>query len=310
MKEIEFINNRMSGKKVETPQFLYKYRPFDEFAFDMLEKGYVYLCPAEKLDDPSECQAEISINDFYDVQGNGLKFKSIDLILEMARPYTTVENYNRIKEVISRCITQTGLVKRNILLDISFEIQKIIPEMDVAPLVNYLGNIPEELNDSRLKAKIENLIILAYNARKSMGICSLSSIKNQNEMWKYYAGDSSGYCIEYCTSNYKYVDLLYPVVYSDLRETNIVKNIIATFVAEMIYGISHGQAAVDKSYFARMFLTKNTIWDYQREWRLLGDADTKLPAFRINKIYLGKKMSQQNIDKFKDFCIARNIALE
>ena len=65
MKEIEFINNRMSGKKVEVPQFLYKYRPFDEFAFDMLEKGYVYLCPAEKLDDPSECKSEISINDFY-----------------------------------------------------------------------------------------------------------------------------------------------------------------------------------------------------------------------------------------------------
>ena len=151
MKEIEFINNRMSGKKVETPQFLYKYRPFDEFAFDMLEKGYVYLCPAEKLDDPSECKSEISINDFYDVQGNGLKFKSIDLILGMVRPYTTAENYNRIKEVISRCITQTGLVKRNILLDISFEIQNIIPEMDVAPLVNYLGNIPEELNDSQLK---------------------------------------------------------------------------------------------------------------------------------------------------------------
>ena len=121
MKEIEFINNRMSGKKVETPQFLYKYRPFDEFAFDMLEKGYVYLCPAEKLDDPSECQAEISINDFYDVQGNGLKFMSIDLILEIIRPHTTAENFSRVKEIISRCVTQTGLVRRNILLDMSFE---------------------------------------------------------------------------------------------------------------------------------------------------------------------------------------------
>ena len=310
MKEIEFINNRMSGKKVETPQFLYKYRPFDEFAFDMLEKGYVYLCPAEKLDDPSECQAEISINDFYDVQGNGLKFKSIDLILEMVRPYTTAENYNRIKEAISRCITQTGLVKRNILLDISFEIQNIIPEMDVAPLVNYLGNIPEALDDMQLKAKIENLLSLAYNARRDMGICSLSSIKNHNEMWKNYADNSSGYCVEYYMSDYKYIDLLYPVVYSDLRETNIVKNIIATFVAEMIYGISYRQAVVDKSHFVRMFLTKNTIWAYQREWRLLGDANLKLSAPRINKIYIGKNMLQPNRDKFIDFCSVRNIAVE
>ena len=49
MKEIDFINAKMNRKDAPIPQFLYKYRPFDEFTFDMLEKGYVYLCPAGNL---------------------------------------------------------------------------------------------------------------------------------------------------------------------------------------------------------------------------------------------------------------------
>ena len=54
MKAIDFINAKMNKQDAPVPQFLYKYRPFDGFALDMLEKGYMFLCPAEKLDDPSE----------------------------------------------------------------------------------------------------------------------------------------------------------------------------------------------------------------------------------------------------------------
>ena len=35
--KVNIINQKMHGKGIKYPKFLYKYRPFDEFAFDMLE---------------------------------------------------------------------------------------------------------------------------------------------------------------------------------------------------------------------------------------------------------------------------------
>ncbi len=60
MNAIDFINERFNKKDVAVPQFLYKYRPFDEHTYDMLSNNYIYLCPAEKLDDPSECKVDFS----------------------------------------------------------------------------------------------------------------------------------------------------------------------------------------------------------------------------------------------------------
>ena len=81
MQEIDFINAKMNKQDAPVPQFLYKYRPFDGFALDMLEKRYVYLCPAEKLDDPSECTADFFVQDFYHLETGLIKFKCIEMIL-------------------------------------------------------------------------------------------------------------------------------------------------------------------------------------------------------------------------------------
>lgn len=41
MNGIDFINAKTIKKNMPTPQFLYKYRPFDRFTFDMLDNTYV-----------------------------------------------------------------------------------------------------------------------------------------------------------------------------------------------------------------------------------------------------------------------------
>ena len=43
------------------PASLFKYRPFDEHTFDMLENKYLFLCVAEKLDDPTECMTSLNM---------------------------------------------------------------------------------------------------------------------------------------------------------------------------------------------------------------------------------------------------------
>ena len=307
MKEIDFINAKMNKQDVPVPQFLYKYRPFDGFALDMLEKGYVYLCPAEKLDDPSECKVDFSVQDYYHLESGAIKLKCIDLILNMIKPYSTEENFQKVRNIVFRIATPSGMVRRNFLLDASCEIQELVPEIDTAPLINFLGSIPEKLDDPKIKEQLENLFFLAYQARQGMGICSLSELKDSEEMWNNYADGEKGYCIEYDLQGYKNINLLFPVVYQDNRETNIVINMVAAFIGQMIVGMSYGQLAADRSQFMRMFLTKDTKWAYQKEWRLLGDAYDKLPAPTIHAIFLGKNMDDQNKKQMINYCQAHNI---
>lgn len=307
MKEIDFINAKMNRQDAPMPQFLYKYRPFDEFTFDMLDNEYVYLCPAERLDDPSECKVDFSIQDLYDIATDQLKFKCVDNLLELVKPHTSEDNFRQVKEIVYRTLTPTGLVRRNYLLEASFAMQELAPNVDIAPLINFLGNIPEKLDEPELKQNMEKLFFLAYDARQEMGICSLSELQNSTKLWQNYADNSKGYCIEYETQDYENIYALYPVVYQDNRENNIVTSILSSFIGEMIFGMSYGQIAADKSQFIRLFLTKDLVWSYQKEWRLLGDANHKLPAPKIHAIYLGKNISEENKRQMIDYCRKHSI---
>ena len=307
MKEIDIINAKINRKDVPIPLFLYKYRPFDDFTFDMLENGYVYLCPAEKLDDPSECKVDYSFQDFFDLRSNRLTVKSIDMILEFIKPHTSEKNFQFVRSIVASTLIPDGTVRRDFLLDSWAEIQEFVPEVDTAPLINWLGNIPEKINDPQIRFKFMELFTLARDARRDMGICSLSELKDCDKMWHDYADNLSGYCIEYDLREYENIDLLFPVVYQDNRKNNIVTSILGSFIGEMIFGISYGQAEVDKSQYIRLFLTKDTKWDYQREWRLIGDANQKLPAPKISSIYLGKNMVAQNKRKLIDYCLDHKI---
>lgn len=310
MEEIDFINAKMNKQDVQVPRFLYKYRPFDEFTYDMLDKRYVYLCPAEKLDDPSECKVDFSIQDYYDLKTNNLTIKGIEMLLGFIKPHTSEENYRLIRIIVARTLNPQGTVRRHFLLDAWDDIQKLVPDIDTAPLINWLGSIPEKLNDPNIRFQFIKLFSLAHDARRDMGICSLSELNYSVDMWHDYANDSKGYCIEYDMRNYENEALLFPVVYQDNREMNITVNILGSFIGQMIYGMSNGQMKVDKSQFMRLFLTKNLKWSHQKEWRLLGDANEKLNSPTISAICLGKNALEKDKEQIAKYCKEHDIILK
>ena len=77
----------------------------------------------------------------------------------------------------------------------------------------------------------------------------------------------------------------------------------------MIFGFSKGQIDVDKSQFLRLFLTKNTKWAYQKEWRIIDGAKENLPSPKIKAIYLGKNCSEQNIIKMQEIAKHKGILI-
>lgn len=309
-KEIKTINDKMKGNTSTVPRTLFKYRPFDEHTYDMLENGYLYLCPAKNLDDPSECVVSFDVQDYIDLHTNQLTKYCVEQIMESIRDYTGDVNFRQIQSIIARVMTQDGLVKRNWLLDASFELQELAPNADIVSLVNMLGNIPESINEKKVREQIEQLFISAANAREQFGICSLTTEKNDSAMWKDYANDGTGYCVEYDLLNYKYTELLLPVVYNEQRENNVLMNIVCDFIGQMIIGMSNGQIDADRSRYLRMFLTKDLRWQYQKEWRLIGDAGQKIQAPSIKAVYLGKNVQAVNAKGMEKFCNENQILME
>ena len=294
------------------PSLLYKYRPFDEFTFDMLENEYVYLCPAEKEDDETECMTTVDFERLLDLKTKNLKRECVNQIIELIKPYSSEETYENAKNKILSITRKDGTVPANFMLDLSLELQEMAPEYKeiVAQLVNWIVGIPEMLDKPEISSQLEPLFFTAYNARKETGICSLAESKDIDYMWENYANGYSGYCIEYDLSEYELAKNVLPVIYQDDRETNIIMQLVGSFIGQMITGFSNGQIQADSSHFIRLFLTKYKKWEYQKEWRFIGHANDKPKSPKIKCIYLGKSISKENEKAITEFALNHNIEIK
>lgn len=289
--KINYLNSVINTKeeiKYSGPAILYKYKPFNEYTFDMLEKNYLYLCPAKNLDDKSECNTSLDFYRLMDLETNNLKRECVDQIIQMMiKPYTSPENYKKIEAVIKRITRSDGTIRPNYMMEIAPELQELVPSLDIAPFVSYVIEIPDKLNEPSIKPQLEKLLSYGVYSKERVGICSLSESKDIDEMWNnYYAGDETGCCIAYDVSDYPFNQSIFPVVYEDTRETNIIIQLVSNFIGQLICSFSNGQIKADITQYLRLFLTKNTQWKYQREWRLIGDAGEKPIAPKIKAIYL------------------------
>lgn len=309
--KIEYLNRIISSKfgiDYKGPKLLYKYRPFDEHTLDMFENDYIFLCPAEKEDDETECLTTVDFDRLVDLKTNNLKYECVNQIIDMIKPYSSEANYEVTKNKILAITKRDGTVPSNFMLELSLELQEMVPEYKdiIAPLVNWIVSIPEMLDKPEISSQLKPLFMTAYNARKETGICSLAETNDIDYMWENYAANSTGYCVEYDLSDYELAKNILPVIYQDERETNIIIQLVASFIGQMITDFSNGQIQADSSHFIRLFLTKYKKWDYQKEWRFLGYANDKPNAPKIRSIYIGKNAKSDNVDKLKKIAESKN----
>lgn len=303
--KIAYLNKIIQSKDNYSyggPAILYKYRSFNEYSFPMLERRTVYLSPATKLDDETECDVSFELSDFYEMKTNNLKRLCIDEILEYLRPYCSESVFEEIKYKVYRTMTPDGNIRRHFLLDLAGDIQDAAPGVDTAPLINWLGGIPEKFDDEKNKTQIEFLIGLANNAKNKLGICALGEEENNEDLWNRYGDQRRGYCIEYDVSNYELNKAIFPVVYDADREKSIVMILVKNILGQYIRGFTHNEIQPDISQFIRLFISKYPEWERQNEWRLLGDADVEIPGPKIKRIIIGRNVLKENKEKLIKWC--------
>lgn len=93
-----------------------------------------------------------------------------------------------------------------------------------------------------------------------LGAVCFTENENDDIMWSHYGGNHKGICIEYDKTKHPF-NLSEKVKY-----VNEVANI-------EINNLSYFETQILKK-FKEVFLRKNTIWNYENEWRLLSQANS------------------------------------
>lgn len=312
MEKSNYLNkfNTTKDSQIYTgPKYLYKYRPFDEYAFEMIENHYVFLCAANKLDDPSECVITADINKYYDEHEDKLSYNVIEALLQFIRPFTSEDNYLQVNNIFINLYNQSGNYD-DFMCKFSDQMTKISEKTDISILLEFIKNIPKKISEGPLKEVFEKIILSLLDAREKVGVCSLAESGDIEDMWINYASNYSGYCIEYDMENFEYNDVLLPVIYENQKETNIVISLVKNILGQFIYILSNEQLNIDRNQIIKLLTTKDLKWAYQKEWRLIGDANFKLIAPKINKIIIGSSVSKDDKNRMISICKKNQINVE
>ena len=134
--------------------------------------------------------------------------------------------------------------------------------------------------DRQMSLKMKELFLIG---------CLCTNYKNKL-MWSHYADSHKGFCIEYDYSNLVVDDhtvLPLPVIYSDERP-------LISWKAALNNSPENVEEAVVQ--FTKGLLTKDNIWSYENEWRILIKATdvSDIPMPRVSCVYLGASISDEN----------------
>lgn len=164
----------------------------------------------------------------------------------------------------------------------------------------YMKQKPDDYNTAskidQIFSEIDRKVNQAID--NELYIISLCADNKNRLMWSHYADNHKGFCIEYdCNLDNIGNDaaLISPVIYSVMRPKIPWKTFIAAD--------DRIKKEIDKEIFASFFLsflTKDEVWSYEREWRILvpsvnNDMDIKAPP--ISCIYLGALCSEENKER-------------
>ena len=285
---------------VRFPKKLYKYRSFDDFTEDMIVNKYLYLCQAEKLDDQFECAANFSYDSIFKREGV-IRRAVIDEIADMVSDFPSSLSKNAFKKLLHKCLDKDNNFDIKRTAAIAAKRQDGLTEQEAVASLETFDALLSGMwqNETNLKS-FEGVVLKALNARKEIGICSLSETNKSQVMWEMYSHNYEGYCIEYeSNSSINFQLNTFPVVYGNKRETNIIKILVGAFLESFVASISNGQISqIDRGLdYMHLFLTKFSEWSFQKEWRIIGEANLKFPAPKIAAIYVGKKCSDENIHR-------------
>lgn len=294
------------------PERLYKYRTVTDFNLDALENSYIFLSPADKMDDQFECTTNIDIESIYDSNNETLTSTFVEELVDMI-DYPSTLNKEEMLKLAYSYVNGKKTYDDNVLQKISEE-NPDLENPDIAKEVadHFIQIATSIWKSESLQKSLKDLFLGAISAKHEQGIGSLAESNKSQVMWEMYANHYRGYCVEYdfrksanCLIN------TFPVIYGDKRKTELVRILVALSIEAIVYQMSRKNIKVfDKTLdYIRLFVTKYEEWSFQNEWRILGEKKLKFNVPKPLAIYMGKKCSKKDKRKLFEIAKKKNIKL-
>lgn len=287
----EFVN--------QMPKILYKYRSFDKYTREMLEEPYVFLAPVKDLDDPFDCLTNPGLETVQKNSLDSIGLSMIDYIIDIVCSLgNTSINKKEVKRIIPRCYVNGEYNEDN--ARIAFEDITLISLEQKELLLGVLRNI-DSVTETLIKDKsMENLARISIDPSDKIGICSLSTKRDNKVMWSLYGNKYKGYCVEYDIPNDEEIRFdLCPTIYKRNDDNNLIRKMVKFGIANCIRFMSKGNLNSGIGCMNELFCTKDTDWKYQDEWRLIGNANTHCTKLKVKSVYVGFKATENNLLKIK-----------
>ncbi len=169
----------------------------------------------------------------------------------------------------------------------------------------------ESLKDSKLTESAGQIDVMLKSMEEQIQakmndtfcIGSLASDYKNRLMWSHYADEHRGFCIEFDFSKGPEDCLPLPVVYSE-------KRVKMPWVPTQ--NPSKEQVRFMTESFMKALVTKDIVWEYEHEWRMLiGAGDDKFVNMPpISCIYIGALCSDENEQKLRAIAQGKGIPLK
>ena len=289
------------------PERLYKYRVVSKYNIDSLINSYIFLSPADKMDDQFECSANIDLDTIYDSDKDKLISTFVDELVDMISDYPSTMSKEETRKLAHSFANTNQSVSEGDIRKIIVNNQEFKNISDDKNAIDaWVKLMTTVWKSDSVQQSLRNLFVGAMEAKHEEGIGALAESNTSQVMWEMYANHYRGYCVEYdfrsspdCLIN------TFPVIYGDKRKTELVRILVALTIEAIVYQISKQKIdSFDRALdYIRLFVTKYEEWSFQNEWRILGTKNFKFKVPKPKAIYIGKKCSKK--DKRLLFEIAR-----
>ncbi len=281
------------------PRVLYKYKKLDKYAFDILEKSYAFLAPVEGLDDPFDCLSDLEVDGIQKTKSKPITLFMIDHVIATVSKLGNVS----VDKRELRKIVQNSFVDGTFNIEKFYKLTEKYPklsEIEKAILSTVLLNIEPMLSEISKDDGLIQIAATVKNAQHDVGVCSLSTKRDNKVMWSLYGDEYNGCCIEYTIPNHDDIRFnLCPVLYKRHSNNNFVMRMVEFVIANTLRYYSQGQLSRGVGAINELLCTKDVDWAFQDEWRLLGKPNEKNYLLKIKAVYLGYKTSKFKVEKIK-----------
>lgn len=192
------------------------------------------------------------------------------------------------------------------------EYLKSLGAQDDADEIDQIIQVTEKFHQESqklLESAKKSLIIWDQKLNETLNgfykICCLSTEYKNKLMWSHYADSHKGICVEYDFSD-RAVNKSQPlpVYYSHERPQ---------FVWKPEGDLTQESKSKGSACLMQALLTKDEVWSYEKEWRMVISAKTEpdnIPAPPIKCIYIGASCSEENTEKIVNTAKALKIPVK